>query len=84
MERIKEAAILHEGKVYTGRRHCNIIHAIVQQTGCKRVPATSPQGFVTEEGRFVDREEGAKIALACGQIKKLKYNSRDLFSEDLY
>ena len=71
MERIKEAAILHEGKVYTGKRHCHIIRDIVRLTGCKRVGMSSPQGFVTEEGRFVDREEGARIALACGQIKEL-------------
>jgi len=41
------------------------------------------QGFLTNTNRFVDREEGAKIALSCGQIKELKYGSI-LYSEDLY
>lgn len=84
-KRIKEAAILHtDGKVYTGRRHHNVIATIVKETGVKRVGTGSIQGFVTEDGEFVDREVAARIALACGQIEKLKYNPRELFSEDLY
>jgi hypothetical protein len=41
------------------------------------------QGFVTDEGRFVDRLEGAAIALAAGQIAALKWPP-DLYSEDLW
>jgi len=33
---------------------------------------------------FVDREEGAKLALEIGQVKKLNYSSVSLYSEDLY
>ena len=39
------------------------------------------QGFYTSLGRYVDREEAAKIALNCGQITEQK---RLLYSEDLY
>ena len=39
------------------------------------------QGFLTSTGRFVNREEGAKIAFVAGQINKRK---ETLFSEDLY
>jgi hypothetical protein len=38
---------------------------------------------VTSEGRFVDREEAAKIAFESGQIEKLKYSSYQLFSEEI-
>lgn len=38
-------------------------------------------GFMTSKGRYVDREEAAKIAFETGQIDKEK---RVLYSEDLY
>ena len=41
------------------------------------------QGFITEDGGFVDRREGASIALASGQIKGLGWPP-DLYSEDLW
>jgi len=81
---IKESAILFEGTVYTGRRHHDVIRKIIQETGVKKVGGQHPQGFVTDTGEFVDREQAAKIALECGQIEKLKYSSTLLFSEDLY
>jgi hypothetical protein len=86
MERIKESAILFlpNGKVYTGKRHHDCIRKIVEETGIRPVKAENPQGFVTEEGRFVDRVEGGRIAIAAGQIKELKYHHEDMFSEDLY
>ena len=40
------------------------------------------QGFFTSHGRFVNREEGYKIALEAGQITE-KYD-KTLYSEDLY
>ncbi|MCK9447014.1 hypothetical protein M0Q50_09210 [bacterium] len=42
------------------------------------------QGFLTNQNRFVNRIEGAKIALECGQIKQLQYSKDVLYSEDLY
>jgi hypothetical protein len=80
--RITAAAIRHDGKVYTGRRHCQIIRDIVASTSTKRV--LGEQGFVLEDGRFVNREDAAFIALASGQIKELKFNTTKLFSEDLW
>jgi len=81
MDRIKEAAMLRQGVIWTGRRHHNIIHDIVTKTGER--PAKGIQGFITDEGKFVDRKEGARIALESGQIAKLKWPP-DLYSEDLY
>ena len=44
----------------------------------------SIQGFLTSKNRFVDRKEGAKIALEAKQIKELKFSKTDLYSEDIY
>lgn len=78
---IIQSAILKEGKIYTGRRHHNII-----QSNPPRffVGNHSIQGFVDDKGNFLDREQAAKHALECKQIEKLKFSSTDLFSEDLY
>lgn len=73
------------GVVYCGYRHGHCIATIVASTG-KRLHEHGEhvQGFLTNKNRFVDREEGGKIALCCGQIKGLKYSETELYSEDLY
>lgn len=44
------------------------------------------QGFITSYGRFVNRKEAMKIALACGQVKKEELGNEriGLFSEDIF
>ena len=81
MERIRQAAILQDGIIWAGKSHDEIIHTICKQTG--KFNPRSPQGFITESGRFVDRKEAAKIALECGQIKRLWYWKDQLDSADL-
>jgi hypothetical protein len=83
MEKIVLAAITFKGEIYVGRRHCEILRYIKERTGAKKVGGQWPQGFVTSEGRFVEREEAAKIALKSGQIEKLKFSSYQLFSEEI-
>ena len=74
---IINAAILKDGIIYTGRRH----HLIIQSHPSKFF-IDCKQGFITEEGRFVDREEGLRIAIECNQlIREPKF---ELFSEDLW
>lgn len=46
-------------------------------------PLTWEQGFLTNTGRFVDRDEGFKIAQSAGQIPPT-WKPRHLFSEDLW
>ena len=41
------------------------------------------QGFMTNLGRFVGREEAAKVALECGQITEL-ISEPNLYSEDIF
>jgi len=86
---IKEAAIQRksDGKVWTGRRHGNVIHSIVAETGIRPVGhADFIQGFVTDDGKFVDRIEAFKIAVVCNQLldKADPWGPPTLFSEDLY
>lgn len=81
--RISRAAIkIHDCccAVDPPERHCDIIRAYARATG-NPLPAGSVQGFVTSDGRFVDRAEAAVIAFKAGQIDKPK---DELFSEDLW
>lgn len=61
-----------------GRRHNDIL----QRYGDKVDKTTD--GFYTSYGRYVKREEAARIALASGQIERLSYSNKNLYSEDLY
>jgi len=82
METITDCAIIWNGKLYTRprpSRHSDIIHGIHEETGALNIFGL--QGFMTSEGRFVERPEAAKIA---GASKQIKYNKRNLFSEDLW
>ena len=82
-ERITDAAMMYKGKMFTGRRHYEIIRDIVNE--CKVKRAKGEQGFVTDKGRFVDRSEALKIAISSGQVEEGKtINRRHLFSEDLW
>ncbi len=78
--RIKEAAIVFDNKIWTGRSHASIIRIIVLTTNGKLVRGEM-QGFVTEDGGFFGRADAGRIALASGQVKKLRGGL--LYSEDL-
>lgn len=87
--RIKESAIRDpQGKIWTGLRHHNVVHKMVQATGIR--PAKGVQGFVDYQGNFYDRKQAAKIALAAGQVQAGKavkehiFDGVKLWSEDLY
>lgn len=74
--KIKCAAIqAKSGQVFEGKSHAAIF--ISQPKGLLK---GAEQGFVTENGEFVDRYEAAEIAFKAGQTKKLE---SPLFSEDL-
>ncbi len=74
---IVESAILKDGKIYTGHRHHNILNSAVPFGFLK----DGVQGFVTDSGKFLNREEAAKYAFDCGQINK---ETKTLYSEDLW
>ena len=78
---IKNAAIKSNGSVYTGTAHYNILQK--RDENCNLVITDIDNieyGFVTDTNVFVSREEAAKIAFECGQIKEKKYQlqSKDI------
>ena len=91
-ETIEKAAISSkEGAVYTlprPNRHPQLFEhydelRTVSAGGLLLTRAGQKQGFVTSTGRFVDRREAGKIALAAGQVKRLDHPP-ELFTEDLW
>lgn len=83
---IKSSAIQRksDGKIWTGLRHCNAIHAAIED-GIARVTAEDfIQGFVTDDGKFVNRREAFKIALNCNQLINVQTSVPMLTSEDLW
>ena len=82
---IKSAAIIHKDIIYTGFSHCKIGLKMLEDKVCEPpYPSSRFQGFVTDDGRFVDRETALKIAIKSGQVIEGKtYSNIMLFSEDL-
>ena len=82
--------IIDTGKVYHGHRHNHCSKAMNdalswtlnrQEIG----KVKNVQGFVTTEGRFVEREEALTIALENNQVlDKSEIRGDGLHSEDLY
>ena len=64
-------------------RHHNVLFAIDGAGLCAMKPGPDAQGFLTSDGRFVGRTEGAEIAVEVGQIKNLRWPPL-LYSEDLW
>jgi hypothetical protein len=63
-------------------RHHDVIRAMAN-VGFP-TPITGEQGFVTDIGRFVDRERAAVLAKRAQQIIKKTGPSDILFSEDVW
>ena len=76
---------LDTGFVICGMRHCNClsIYQILSNESAPKSGIPQIQGFLTTKNRFVDREEGCKIAIKSGQVNNKK-DGEELFSEDLY
>jgi hypothetical protein len=74
-----------KGIVFCAHRHLQCLYTMIAMTGkVQHEAGEEEQGFLTSKNRFVDRTEGAEIALKCGQISKLNYSQKLLYSEDLY
>jgi hypothetical protein len=66
--------------IYCGHRHHNVLW---QSKDVSRNPYH--QGFLTSEGKFVNREEALKIALEANQVLDVDdIRGNELYSEDLY
>ena len=83
-ERIAAAACLDGCLVLTlprPARHHDILHTMYD-AGLD--PNVAKQGFLTSEGRFVDRMLACTLAQRAGQIVKKHGPDNELFSEDMW
>ena len=81
---IRGVAIMYENKMYslpTPARHGDVIKLIVKEAGVRRV--YGEQGFVTDEGVFLDRMSATDYALKSGQVEG-PIRSSGLCSENLW
>lgn len=72
---------IETGFVIAGLRHHNCFYSIYLLKGEKLKDIKETQGFLTNDNRFLNREDAGRLAFACGQIKQL---TKMLFSEDIY
>lgn len=87
MRKINQSAIRRtsDGRIWTGKRHSNIIREIVSTGQAKSVRTPEfEQGFVTDQGEFVDRREALLIATQRRQIRQNARPGGMLTSEDIY
>lgn len=88
VEMISHAAVLGYLKfgrnvvpqVFLGKQHADCFHQaanIKARTSSK----AADQGFLTSKGKYVDREQAAKIAVKAGQVAQ---GTKVLCSEDLW
>lgn len=78
------AIITKDGIVHSlpkPNRHHNILN-LLNDIGYSW-PITGEQGFLTDTGIYLNRLDGAALALKNGQVKKLNSPPK-LFSEDLW
>lgn len=82
-ERIVAAAIRKKGLIMFGPRPLRHDFPINTAYDLGVRHPDNEQGFVTSEGRYVDRTEAEELARACGQVKGQLLGSV-LTSEDLW
>lgn len=64
-------------------RHSHIIQRMFLRFGIENVQPDD-QGFVTDDGKFVDRKEAKRIAIAANQVRIDRTLHDELFSENLW
>jgi hypothetical protein len=86
-ERLKAAAIMRDGQMLERgfRSHWELRQALNPNDPDPRIGAPGDiDGFVTSEGRFVDRNGAREVAIAAGQIhQSWKAAKRALLSSDI-
>jgi aryl-alcohol dehydrogenase-like predicted oxidoreductase len=85
-ELIVSAAVNAYGAIWSlprPARHHDVLRAIDEAGLSAIAPGPDAQGFLTSDGRFVDRKAAVRIALDAEQIKEPQWPP-DLYSEDLW
>lgn len=86
-ESIIAAAVQWEGVTFSlpkPARHGQVLHSIEGTILKSELVPYVCQGFLTSEGRFVNRVQARHIAYMAGQNPKTTGTTRDLYSEDLW
>lgn len=65
-KRITHSAVKFNGRIYTGKRHALIMREIWDEHGNVKILADQ-QGFVTEDGSFLNRFQAGAAAFSSGQ-----------------
>lgn len=73
-----------DGTIFKGWRHCYILQEVLKSGFSRRSVHSANQGFMDDQGNWLDRETAAQHALDCGQVEKLKYQQHLIFSEELW
>lgn len=64
-------------------RHHDVINHIYEQRQDGKM-VTGEQGFLNNEGVFLDRKEALQIAIQANQLIRKTFPENELFSEDLW
>jgi hypothetical protein len=82
IERLISCALIRDGEVHSRgfKEHWSIRAALGDADPYQKQP-TDEYGFLTSEGRFVDREEGKIVAEGAGQVSPGM--RRELLSSDV-
>lgn len=85
MSKIDEAAVkLRDGRIVTGSTHREAWGIVVAGNGYTQ-PRGAREGFMTDDGRFVNRFTAATIARSAGQVPHgVADPKHGLSSGDLY
>lgn len=84
---IDRVAIKYKDTVYVGNdneRHMNVydrMYDILKEMNQSIDMKCCTDGFLTDDGKFLDRSSAADHAFECGQIP---CNKQELYSEDLW
>lgn len=70
VEKVAQAAVRYDAEVFTGRNHALIMGALYDRF--ETLPANEEgrleDGFVTNTGRFITRQEAMALAVSSGQL----------------
>lgn len=88
VQQITHVAVSYSGRIWAlpaPNRHLDVVRHIIEQTGSGLYGPHS-EGFLTEDGTYLDRLTARWIAASSGQFKRAAggTQSPELFSEDLW
>lgn len=86
-KKVTHVAIRYQGMIYSltrPNRHSDVLKSIVTITGISHIDGQE-EGFLDEDGNFLNRQEALINALVNDQVKDItKIRMSMLFSEDLW